>query len=152
MKTQMVKVYEMVHRRTVEIEKNTGENICDTKLLGFFSDYKKCQDAIAYYITQPGFKEYPEDFIIEEIEADIDDYCKVSGSFEKYVYYLSHEWYDGQYDYIRDLGYYSTNAKAKYAESLYRLESDLIEHQEGFCVDEYEIDKMEWTEGFFICE
>lgn len=33
-------VYELLHKRIVEIDVETGERICDTKLLGFFSSEK----------------------------------------------------------------------------------------------------------------
>ena len=56
---------------------------------------------------------------------------------------------DGEYDYVTTMGCYSSLEKAKEAEQNYRLDPDLVDHPEGFCIDKYEIDKMEWNEGFF---
>lgn len=142
-------VFQLEHKRFCEMDENTGEKIFDTKMLGFFSSLQKCDEVIRYYVTQPGFCEYPEDFYIEEIEANVDDFHDKAGMFRKYVYYLTHEWYDGEYDIVTTFGCYSSMKKAKAAEIQYRLEPDFAEHSEGFCIDKYEIDKMEWKEGFF---
>lgn len=95
-----------------------------------------------------GFREYPNDFVVEIIEANVNDYNEISGEFKNQVYYLSHEWYDGEYDYVSDLGYYSTRQKAEMAKSLYQFDSEFIEHQDGFEIEEYTIDIMAWKEGF----
>ena len=79
----------------------------------------------------------------------MDDFNEEAGEFCQYVYYLTHEWYDGEYDYVTTMGCYSSLEKAKEAEQNYRLDPDLVDHPEGFCIDKYEIDKMEWKEGFF---
>ena len=142
-------VFQLEHKRLCEMDEITREEIFNTKMLGFFSSEKKCNEAIDYYLTQPGFCEFPESFYIEEIEADLDDFNEEAGEFCQYVYYLTHEWYDGEYDYVTTMGCYSSLEKAKEAEQNYRLDPDLVDHPEGFCIDKYEIDKMEWKEGFF---
>ena len=145
----MQSVYELTHKRFIEIDDETGDKIYDTKLLGFFSSLKKCQEMIPLYLEQPGFREFPEDFHINEIVADVNDYNNVPGEFEGFVYFLSHEWYDGEFDYVSVLGYYSTHQKAEEAKQKYRYDPELMQHPEGFCVDNYKINKREWTEGFF---
>ena len=141
--------YKFVHKHTVEIEPATGESIHSTCLLGFFSSEIKCKEAIPYYLKQPGFKDYPDDFVIEEVEADIDDFNDNGGEFESIVFYLSHEYYDGEYDYVTDLGYYSSRQLAEKALIKYQADSDLAKHPDGFCINECKIDKREWLEGFF---
>lgn len=142
-------IYKFIHKR--KVEKN-GTGVYSTKLLGFFSSKKKCEEAKSTYLQQPGFKDYPEDFFIEEVEADCDDYNDECGEFESAVFYLSHEYYNGIYDIVTDLGYYSTYFKAEQSKELYTLEPEFIEHPEGFYIAKYEIDKREWKEGFFIWE
>lgn len=142
-------VYMLQHDRFVEIDEETGEPLCDTKLLGFFSTEEKCREAISYYNQQPGFKDHPEGFKVEEIEADVDDYNDIPGMFKGCVYFLSHEWFDGEFDYVSYLGYYSTQQNAQAAQKKYCMDdNDYFEHQDGFVVDEYMIDQLNWMEGF----
>jgi len=68
----------------------------------------------------------------------------------KSVFYLAHEWYDGEYDYITDIAVYSTLEKAEKALKRLKRHKKFKDHPEGFGIDEYEIDKDHWTEGFFI--
>lgn len=109
----------------------------------------KCQEAIDFYKTLPGFKDFPDNFCIDEITADEDFFNDEVGKFDTKVYFLCHEWYDGEYDYVSHLGYYSTIQKAEQAEERFKLEKEFLEHLEGFGIDEYFIDKLEWSEGFF---
>ena len=145
-------VYELNHQRLVEVIEETGEKVNNTKLLGFYSSKEKCEEVILYYLKQPGFKDFPDDFVITQVEADLNDFNDISGEFNDVVYYLTHEWYDGEYDIISDLGYYSTHEKAEIAELQYRLDPDIKDHPDGFVIDAYEIDKMEWTEGFAFAD
>ena len=85
---------------------------------------------------------------MEKIEADVNDFNDIPGEFSTHVYYLTHEWYDGEYDHVSYLGCYSSQENAEIAQAQYRSDPDLIDHPDGFVIDEYEIDKMEWTEGF----
>ena len=147
----MKNVYELLHKRFIKIDLDTDEDVCNTKRLGFFSSREKCYEAIKFYLTQPGFKDYPDEFVIKFIEADVDDYNDVPGCFGATVFYLSHEWYDGEYDYVTDLGYYSSRKNAEEAKTRYLCEEYYKEHSEGFCIDNYEINKRNWTEGFFTC-
>lgn len=142
----MQQVYILCHKRVLEILDE--EKVHETKLLGFFSSEEKCAKAIAYYITQPGFQKYPDDFEICTVEADVDEHNSIPGSFSSKVYYLSHEWYDGEYDYVTRIGYYSTPEKAEAAKCTLQNDPEFIDHPDGFCVDEYTVDEMEWKEGF----
>lgn len=145
----MKKAYELLHRHVVEIADD--EEVCDTKLLGLFSTEEKCQEAIKHYTTQPGFEAYPDCFEINVIEADVDEYNDEVGEFSETVYLLSHEWYDGEYDYITYIGYYSTREKAEKVLALFENNERFIEHQDGFDISVYNFDEMMWEEGF-CCE
>ncbi|MPM62378.1 hypothetical protein SDC9_109249 [bioreactor metagenome] len=142
-------IYKLEHKRIVEIDDKTGEIIHSTILIGFFSSKGRCEEIILQYLEQPGFKDYPDDFIIKRITADVDDFNKIAGEFISSVFYLSHEYYDGVYDHISNLGYYSTKLLAEKAQIRYLIEPDFIEHSDGFCISEYEIGEGEWKEGFF---
>lgn len=145
----MKKAYKLVHKHLAGISIISKEKIYDTKILGFFSSEEKCKEAIQLYKSQPGFKRHLKSFFIEEVEADINCFNDIPGDFDKNVYFLSHEWYDGKYDYVSYLGYYSTKQKAEEAKKTYRTDSDFVEHPEGFEIGEFEIDEREWTEGYF---
>ncbi len=140
--------YKLQHKRFIETD-SEGDKICDTNLLGFFSSEENYKTAIAFYLKLPGFKDFPDDFVVEKVEADVDDYNENVGEFASSVFYLSHEWYDDEYDYVSCLGYYSSMKNAEKSQALYQLEPEYIAHPEGFCIDEYKIDEREWTEGFF---
>ena len=142
-------VYKLTHERTLETELENDEKICDIKLLGFFTTDEDCKKMIPLYLKQPGFKVFPDDFVVEKVEADIDDFNEVLGDFKSSVFYLSHEWHDGRYDHVSSLGYYSSKKNAQKAMMFYQMSADFHEHIDGFCIDEYEIDKCEWAEGFF---
>lgn len=142
-------VYKLEHKNLKEIDFETEEEICDTKLLGFFSSREECNKSIQKYLMQPGFKEHPDRFFIEKVEADIDDFNDKIGNFDKYVYYLNHEWYDGEYDYQCDIGFYSSLKRAKKAKQMYKQDEAFIDHPEGFGIDKYLINEREWKEGFF---
>jgi len=140
--------YKLEHKKFVELDED-NEKVFNTKSLGFFSSEEKCKDVIPKYLEQPGFKDHPNGFVIEKVEADIDDFNEVAGDFKSSVFYLSHEWYDGEYDHVSRLGYYSTQQKAEKAQALYSLEPEFIDHPDGFCIDEYALNERGWTEGFF---
>ena len=68
----------------------------------------------------------------------------------KYVYLL---WYTTQADTYADdcllLGVYSSKKVAQQKiDSHYSTQAGFRDHPEGFEISEYEIDHMEWTEGF----
>ncbi len=140
--------YKFEHKRLMEVNKETGEKIYNTKLLGFFQSEEECKQLILEYLKQPGFIDCPNDFIVEKVEADVNEFNDIPGEFESSVFYLAHEWYDGEFDYVTDLGYYSTEELAKKAQIRYQLDTNFIEHPEGFCISKYIIGECEWKEGF----
>lgn len=140
------------HIRIVGNDSETGEEISDTKLLGFFESEKLCKEKILFYIQQPGFKDHVEGFVIEEVTADVDEYNDVPGEFKQYVYFLSHEYYDGQYDNIANIGYYSKLENAKKAEEKYMFNLEFRNHSEGFSIGQYEINQAYWKFGFRYSE
>ena len=142
--------YKFEHKRIIEVSKENGEKIYNTKLLGFFQSEEKCKELIPEYLKQPGFRDHPDDFVIEEVEADVNDFNDVPGEFKSSVFHLTHEWYDGEFDYVTDLGSYSAEELARKAKIEYQLDPDYIDHPDGFCISKYIIGEHEWAEGFCI--
>lgn len=127
------------------------EDASSTILIGFYSSRKRVLDVIKKYRRVTGFCDYPDAFEVEEWEVDVDDYNEVSCDYKESIFYLSHEYYDGaMYDYLTDIGVYSSLEKAKNALRTYQKLPIFKEHSEGFVIDEYEINKDHWTEGFDI--
>ena len=73
----------------------------------------------------------------------------LSGNNNANVYFLCHEFFDGEYDIVTDIAVYSTYQKA--AEAIERLKKipKFIDHPDSFEIGEVEIDKDYWQEGFF---
>ena len=65
-------VYRLQHRKKVEPDENGW--VYDSKLIGYFSTRQKALKTIQRYKTMTGFKDYPDDFVIEKLEVDFDDY------------------------------------------------------------------------------
>jgi len=141
--------YELIHSYLVEIDKETGEEARSTNLLGFFETEEKCKEHIPFYVTLEGFCNYPDDFFIEKVTADINDYNDEPGEFDSVVYSLEHEWYDGEYDHCTYLGYYSSREHAEEALLLYQLEPRFRGHLDDFMIYESPIGERGYTCGFF---
>lgn len=61
-------VYMLKHSRPVE------EGVTDDKLIGFYSSMDKVNIVIERYKLIAGYKDYPDDFVVEKIEVDFDDF------------------------------------------------------------------------------
>lgn len=71
----------------------------------------------------------------------------------KYVYCLTHNKKvepdgDGWICDTKSLGYFSTRAKAKKAIQFYKTVIGFKDHPDDFCISEYKLNEMFWTEGF----
>jgi hypothetical protein len=64
-----------------------------------------------------------------------------------YIVQHVHEFDDGSED-IKFIGVYSTHQKAEEAVKRLSTQVGFCETQEGFYIDEYELDKDHWTEGY----
>jgi hypothetical protein len=63
------------------------------------------------------------------------------------VFILHHDYEPGD-DHVKLLGAFSTKQSALAAIRKYRELPGFSEYPDGFTIDEYELDKEEWTEGF----
>ena len=66
-------VYKLLHKRKIEKDID-GSWICDTIGIGIYSTREKAEETIERYKHITGFKDYPDDFVVEEVEIDFDDY------------------------------------------------------------------------------
>ena len=60
----MTSVYLLWHEYEIEPERD------ETKLLGVFTSVANAESAKAYFLTQPGFRDYPDSFEIAETPLD----------------------------------------------------------------------------------
>jgi hypothetical protein len=67
----------------------------------------------------------------------------------KSVFLLEHFYEDEEYDIVTTIGVYSSNYKAQQAIEKLKKLNKFKDHPDDFIIEEYEIDKDEWTEGFF---
>ena len=67
----------------------------------------------------------------------------------EYVYELSHyyELENGD-DLVTDIAVYSTLQKAEAARERLKNHPKFKDHPDGFCISEYKLNEMFWTEGF----
>jgi len=64
------------------------------------------------------------------------------------VFVLQHEYEDKTHDDVKFIGVFSSREKAEQAVCLLRKEKGFRDWQDGFCIDEYIIDKIHWLDGF----
>lgn len=62
-------VYLLLHRRP------KYDNLKDEKLIGIYSTKEKAEKVMKSYIELPGFRDYPNDFFLEEYELDSTAWC-----------------------------------------------------------------------------
>ena len=60
----MDKVFLLWHEYEIQPERD------ETKLLGVFTSYAKAEEHKRYFLTQPGFRDHPDDFEIAEYPLD----------------------------------------------------------------------------------
>lgn len=66
-------VYKLIHQIDV------GDGAKSTSLIGFYSTRKKSKKVIGKYKKITGFKDFPNDFVIEKMEVDFDDFDFIEG-------------------------------------------------------------------------
>jgi len=65
------------------------------------------------------------------------------------VYLLTHEHELDGYDTLIVLGIYSERSLAESAQGYFRTQEGFCDHQDGFEIQECQLDKNLWSEGFF---
>ncbi len=144
-------VYLLQHIRKVEVDAISGIHI------GVYTSLESANLTIDKYKNIEGFKDYPDDFVVEEYEVvGSDDKSILPGES---IYFLQHEHSieeDGIiYDYVTDIDMFMNYVDAemimeelkrdpKYVGKFEGIYSD----NGGFCIDQCILNKDNWTEGF----
>ena len=67
-------IYYLKHCHRIEKDLQSGEWICDTKRIGYFSTLEKATQIVKQYRTIQGFRDFPDAFEINRVKVDFDDY------------------------------------------------------------------------------
>lgn len=145
-----MKVYLLSHSR--EVEPGTISSIH----IGIYSSMRIVDKTIKKYKDITGFKDYPNDFVVEECEIISKDNKEILPG--QLVYFLQHEYSveenDVIYDYITNIDIFEDYNDAKKVmeelikEAVYPKSPDGLYAPDGFNIDGCIVDKDEWTEGF----
>lgn len=139
----MVKyVYYLYHRHKICFDSKWGW-IYDTKEIGYFTSIKKMDKVLKSYKKIIGFRDYPNDFVVEKISIFS---CSKNTSF---LYDLTHfyEDIDGD-DIVTYLGCYSSLKEARNRREMLKYTSRFLSHPEAFLIRHIKLNQCSWCEGF----
>jgi hypothetical protein len=148
-------VYQVMHQCH---DDETGENGLNC---GFFSSLEKCREAVEHLVTQPGFRDYPDDFKFLEFPLDTivsPDRFRAKGSLSSSMSpvdpaKLQHMWYataDDEYlDFAVTIGVFSSEDQCRRVIDLLAKEPEFSDHPSGFDFCTAAFDLVCWEEGFF---
>jgi hypothetical protein len=74
--------------------------------------------------------------------------CKEAELKGDTIFILRHEYELDGYDMLKILGVYSERVLAEQAQARFETEPGFCEHKDGFVIEESQIDKDLWSEGF----
>ena len=148
-----MKVFYLTHIREF------SDGAINTKGIGFFKTEDECREVILSLLDQPGFRDYPNDFVIDEREViGSEDTTMLSK-----VYHVTHECEcddededeaaEGYVTFVTDIGVYATLELAEEAVRIAELDPKfanaiLSDVATGFCIDECPLGEVGWSEGF----
>lgn len=138
-------LYELRHLFFTQL----GHAAHSPKTLGMFTSSEHVRDAIAYYLTQPGFRDDPEAFSVRT--RNVSGELSEDAVFEAGVY-LHSEDYD--YEYVVELGLYGDEHEADSRVREYCKSNPSLVHSGRVVVEEFVqkhwLNRREWAEGFLI--
>lgn len=70
----------------------------------------------------------------------------------KKIYYVQHDFEQDGYDFVTEIGVFSTEEKAKEIVEKLKNHPKFETYKNGFSIQKYTIDDRKWTEGFFTFE
>lgn len=114
----------------------------DIKLIGYFKKKQECQRVIEILIAKPGFNLPNAKFKIHKVHI----IGRVSNP--SIVYRLTHEFFDGQYDYISEIGIFAQKEKAENKMNKLCKRRKFKINPKGFSIDEVSVGQTGWREGF----
>ena len=110
--------------RLKHIYDTVGYTIASPTTVGYFSSYEKAIEAIDYYRSIDGYKEYPNGFIVEECFVEITDSVEFTGVYEAFFSFSDN---DDEYEYQGELGVFASEVEAERAIEVHKvLNSDNI--------------------------
>lgn len=134
-----MKIYQLSHKRTINAKKRYFE----LKDIGYFKSLDVAQQIQSRYAKElPGFRDYPDDFLITPFEVEgIDPQTKVVYGV---WYEIEHKEYDdiGLIDIVAD-NETAEEIKIKYAHSNPKIPI------ENISVNQIILDVNYWVDGFF---
>ncbi len=138
-------VYELSHL----FYRIDGSTIYSPKCLGVYASYEAARKEIAYFSTQPGFRDNTDAFsvravpVMGAVEQDI--------MFEALMYLHTEDY---EFEANIDLGLYGDEQAAHEALQQYCLQNKQLLHTQGLVCEEIKnkcfLGKREWAEGFTI--
>ena len=135
-----MEIYQLNHSRAI----NRKRKIVDWTVIGYFTSPQVAKDIQTRYAKElPGFKDYPNDFVITPFEVEGID------SKTKYVYCVAYEIEHKEFDDIGIIDIVSNIEKAEYLRVKY-AESNPNIPLENISISQIILDVNYWSEGFFI--
>ena len=140
MKVTTMIIYQLNHSRMI----NRRRKIVDWTEIGYFKSLHMAQKIQFQYAKElPGFKDYPNDFVITPFEVEGID------SNTKYVYGVYYEIEHEEYDDIGIIDIFSSIEKAEVKKIEY-AESNPKIPLENISISQIILDANYWSDGFFI--
>ena len=130
--------YRLLHKHKIEYDGNDW--ICDSKLLGYFSSILYAKNAIKKYNSIIGFKDYPNDFVIQKEKIFYDGFGLLKDDTIQCIYELTHSFEDEEgYDIVTYFSVYSSLEIARRDEEKLLLEVPFSSHPEGFLIVDHQL-------------
>ena len=133
----MKKIFMLEHKREID------DVVILSSLIGFYTSKDIVDHTVNKYRMLEGYRDYPDDFLITEYEI-------AENVMQAFVVF--HEYSDEEFDYPTLIGVFSTEEDAIKAQMVAIKEQPFAQYPDGFTIDNYELNKDFWTEGFFIYE
>ena len=138
-------IYELVHMHKAETLADGRFHYGDWTMLGCFSSVERVAAAIEKYRGIPGFRDYPNGFVVFAHEVEAHAAC---------VYLANVYIHDAEYEfeYSRNLGVLQNEGDAQRAVAAFRQDNSMQWEADGliaeWSVDQYILDEMHCTDGF----
>lgn len=138
-------VYELRHT----FFRHKDEIVGSVSDLGLYSTIEQAENAIQYYVTQPGFKDNQDAFSVRE--RPVTGECNDGIVYEAMVYFHSEDY---EFEYTAELGLYGDEEAANEKMKKHCADNQRIINAKDVIVEklvnECILDQRTWAEGFDI--
>lgn len=134
-----MKIYELMHMHRAETLPDGRFHYGDCAMLGCFSSPERAAAAIEKYRGIPGFRDYPNGFVVFAHEVEAHAAC---------IYLADVYIHDAEYgfEYSRNLGIFQNEGDARFAVEAFRQDNSMQWEADGLIVeqsvDQYTLDEM----------